>query len=72
MAVTDHSGMIRNPSLTRTAPVLALGRMFTLWRTRRQLRALDATQLSDIGITADAAYAEANRPVWDVPTNWRD
>lgn len=74
MAVTDHGTLISNPSLTGasrgTAP-LSLWQLLTLWRTRRQLRALDPAQLRDIGITPDEARTEARRPVWDVPATWR-
>lgn len=38
---------------------------------RRALARLDANQLRDIGLTAEAAQNEAKRPVWDVPQNWR-
>lgn len=39
-------------------------------RSRRQLAALDQHQLDDLGISAKAAQAEANRPIWDVPAHW--
>ena len=42
-----------------------------LYRQRRALARLDADALADIGVSADAAKAEAARPVWDVPTGWR-
>ena len=38
---------------------------------RRHLAALDDHALSDIGLSRSQALAEANRPLWDVPTNWR-
>ncbi len=42
-----------------------------LARQRRQLRDLDTRMLEDIGLTYDAAMAEAKRPFWDVPGYWR-
>lgn len=48
--------------------VLAL---VSLMRSRRALAHLDATQLADIGLDAKTAHAEAQRPLWDVPQNWR-
>lgn len=40
------------------------------WRSRRQLESLDAHMLEDIGINHSQARAEANRPIWDVPSYW--
>jgi uncharacterized protein YjiS (DUF1127 family) len=41
---------------------LALGAL----RQRRHLSRLDDAALADIGLTRDAAMAEATRPLWDV------
>ncbi|MGC1502795.1 MAG: DUF1127 domain-containing protein [Sulfitobacter sp.] len=41
-----------------------------LLRSRRQLADLDQHRLDDLGISAKAAQAEANRPIWDVPAHW--
>ena len=38
---------------------------------RRKLASLDDAALADIGLTRTQAFAEANRPFWDVPANWR-
>ena len=38
---------------------------------RRALRKLDGTALKDLGLTREEALAEAARPIWDVPANWR-
>ena len=38
---------------------------------RRHLAALDDHALSDIGLSRSQALAEADRPLWDVPTAWR-
>lgn len=40
-------------------------------RQREALAHLDDARLSDIGLSARAAMAEANRPFWDVPASWR-
>lgn len=34
---------------------------------RRRLAALPAERLADIGLDADAAWAESRRPFWDAP-----
>lgn len=34
---------------------------------RRRLAALPQERLADIGLDADAAWAEASRPFWDAP-----
>ena len=38
---------------------------------RQKLASLDDHALADIGLTRSQAHAEANRPLWDVPGNWR-
>jgi Domain of unknown function (DUF1127). len=40
-------------------------------RQRRALAHLDPHLLADVGLTVDEARAEAARPLWDVPSNWR-
>jgi len=49
-------------------PLRELGRRWRLLRrqlrTRGALLELDADQLRDIGLTAEQARAEANRPFW--------
>lgn len=42
-----------------------------LWKSRRDLADLDAHMLRDIGLTETQAKCEAERPIWDVPSNWR-
>ena len=42
-----------------------------LRRERRSLARLDAHLLADIGLTPEAARAEAERPLWDVPAHWQ-
>jgi len=39
-------------------------------RQRRHLADLDDTLLRDIGLSREAAEAEARRSVWDVPASW--
>ena len=51
--------------------VLFLLRRHQIWRQRQDLLRLDASQLDDIGLSRDEALAEAARPVWEVPANWR-
>jgi hypothetical protein len=47
----------------RIAPVVAA--------SRARLGQMDDAMLADIGLTRGAALAEAARPIWDVPANWR-
>lgn len=55
----------------RRSLMSAVRNIAALARQRRRLATLDAHRLDDLGITAQAAQAEANRPIWDVPANWR-
>ncbi|NRB05400.1 MAG: DUF1127 domain-containing protein [Rhodobacteraceae bacterium] len=48
-----------------------LTNLIVLWRSRRALAQLDARALEDVGLTQQMAQDEAERPVWDVPANWR-
>lgn len=48
-----------------------LSYLLGLWRQRRALAALEDHQLADIGLSRAQAEDEANRPIWDVPQNWR-
>lgn len=71
MAFTDittrHTNM--RPSARRLP---TLGTLLDVWKSRRALARLDARQLDDIGISADRAERESAKPIWDVPTTWRD
>lgn len=58
---------VSSPRLAR----LSLQRAVALWRSRRALAALDAAQLDDVGISAQQAQAEAQRPLWDAPSSWK-
>lgn len=44
---------------------------FELRDQRRALAKLPPHLLKDIGLTAQEAATEAERPIWDVPANWR-
>ena len=57
-----HSGVVRT---------LRLASLFDLWRSRRALARLDEDALKDVGLTKNDAKSESQRPVWDVPENWR-
>jgi uncharacterized protein YjiS (DUF1127 family) len=50
-------------------------RQLLIWgsvrRQRQHLMELDAHLLADIGVTAQAAQAEADRPFWDAPESWK-
>ena len=46
--------------------------MVQLYKERRELAALDANALADIGVTRQEALAEASRPTWDVPEYWHN
>jgi len=48
-----------------------LRQMAALRKQRLALSRMTSDQLSDIGVTADQAQEEAQRPVWDVPQNWK-
>ncbi|MGB8623557.1 MAG: DUF1127 domain-containing protein [Paracoccaceae bacterium] len=45
--------------------------MTALARQRRHLRDLPDHLLKDIGLTREAARAEAERRFWDAPTHWK-
>ncbi len=40
-------------------------------KTRNDMARLTDTQLADIGLSRDTVQAEIQRPIWDVPSNWR-
>ncbi|MFW2542175.1 DUF1127 domain-containing protein [Primorskyibacter sp. 2E107] len=52
-------------------PFARLAQWSALARQRRLLRALDDAALADLGLSRQDAEAEANRPFWDAPDNWR-
>lgn len=56
---------------TVRAPFPGVFALLGLRRQRRALANLTAEQLADIGVSPQAASAEAARPMWDVPTRMR-
>ncbi|MFD1510879.1 DUF1127 domain-containing protein [Lacimonas salitolerans] len=56
----------RFPALPRPG----LAALLALHRQRQRLARLDDAALEDIGLTRDAALAEARRPLWDAPGHW--
>ena len=40
-------------------------------KQRTRLRELDKHMLRDIGLSRDEVLKESQRPMWDVPSNWR-
>ena len=60
--ITPH----RRPNL-----IAVLRTWISLARQRRDLATLSDAQLDEIGVSAHEAQTEANRPIWDVPANWR-
>jgi uncharacterized protein YjiS (DUF1127 family) len=68
MALLSHSRLFARPFGGRR---IGLDDLLSLYRQRRTLAALDDRALDDIGLNRDAAQAEAKRPVWDVPSHWR-
>jgi len=65
--MTDFSVSLSRPAARRSFSVLDY---LALYRQRRALASLDAKALEDVGLTRDAARAEAARPVWDAPDHW--
>lgn len=57
-----------NLSRAKPRPLVRLRKMLAVRRQRLTLRELDDRALADIGLTREAARAEANRPFWDLPT----
>jgi uncharacterized protein YjiS (DUF1127 family) len=61
------------PHTTRQSRPIALWlrRALSVQRQRARLATLDDRMLRDIGLTRAEAEAEATRPAWDVPSNWK-
>lgn len=45
--------------------------MFDVRKARIDLSRLSDDQLRDIGLTREDVRAELEKPLWDVPTHWR-
>jgi uncharacterized protein YjiS (DUF1127 family) len=59
--------------MTLLAPFTLLPRLpqlLALRRARKRLATLDAAALRDIGLSPEAAQAEAARTFWDAPDHW--
>jgi len=54
------------PAPTRNSLFALVGRLIATSRQRAELRALEPHLLVDLGITAEAAEKEAQRPFWDL------
>lgn len=52
-------------------PAARLAQWAALARQRQSLARLDDSALCDIGLSRRDAEAEAARPFWDAPSNWR-
>jgi uncharacterized protein YjiS (DUF1127 family) len=48
-----------------------LGIALAVYRQRQALATLDDHMLRDLGLSHDAALAEASRPLWDMPRQWQ-
>lgn len=62
------------PTVKRSWRALAsrIWAAYELGRSRTQLRALPDHLLADIGVSPDEARSESERPLWDVPSWWRN
>ncbi|MFC3615449.1 DUF1127 domain-containing protein [Lutimaribacter marinistellae] len=60
------------PMSRRRPGIGRIARFLSVWRQRRALERLDDAALEDIGVSREAAEAEAARPFWDAPDTWRD
>ncbi len=49
----------------------SLSAILRVWKQRQDLKNLDDHMLADIGVSYRDAFAEAHKPVWDVPNTWR-
>ncbi len=64
---------INSPAGAHMSPGSGSIRFFAIFGVagqRRQLKSLDAHLLTDIGVSAPDAHAEARRPFWDAPSHW--
>ena len=57
------------PTLARVLHLISTAR--AVRHQRLALAGLDATRLADLGLSANEAEAEAQRPFWDAPRGWR-
>ncbi len=62
---------LSQPITQSRRPRLSIRAAIALWRSRRALAALSDEQLHDVGIQHADAQAEAARPIWDAPAQWK-
>lgn len=65
------AALTRTSGLRRRALLPVLFDLIALRRQRARLRDLPDHMLRDIGLTAEEARHEADRPFWDAPSHWR-
>lgn len=70
MTTQDRVGYTALPS-SRPGLMARLRTAFAVRRQRSHLARLEQHELRDIGLSEEAAAAEAHRPFWDVPERWR-
>ena len=67
----NTSIITRRPAASRPRGIVSLLALsLQTWKERRALARLDADALRDIGLSAEDAARESDRPIWDVPSNW--
>lgn len=71
MSDLSHSSPTCLPLQHRRGLFRTLRQAMAIYRERRNLRALSAQQLDDIGLCRREAEIESRRPVWDAPDRWR-
>jgi uncharacterized protein YjiS (DUF1127 family) len=67
-AQTQAAATHREPNSVTLLGWIALAR--AAHRQRRALAALTSERLKDLGVSPEAAAAEAAKPVWNVPHHW--
>jgi uncharacterized protein YjiS (DUF1127 family) len=76
-SITQTKGIIMfasSQSLMRVvlrSPGFPIATYLRLARQRRDLAQLDDARLEDLGLSRREALREAQRPIWDVPSNWK-
>lgn len=71
MTMTTCNAPARTFTKQRPSVLRLISHIFATYEQRRVLSTLDRDALNDLGLTYKEAKAEANRPFWDVPANWR-
>jgi len=68
ISMMPRSGMALSLSMR---PLSWLSLALRVRRERRALADLETARLDDLGLSARAAWAEGNRPFWELPDNRR-